>query len=131
MFGHERFKAYQLSIEFVKIALQLLDQIPKGNRNLQDQFKRAAISIPLNLAEGSGKTTNKDKLKFYAIARGSVMECAAICDVIKLTENRFEAQATDAKKLLEQIARILSSICLKKTEAETRSKTRARTRTKD
>jgi len=110
MFGHEKFKAYELSIEFLAVAMQLLDQLPNGNGHIRDQLKRAATSIPLNLAEGSGKMSNRDKLRFYAIARGSAMECAAICDVIVLIEPRLKQSATSAKQVLEQITRILTTI---------------------
>ncbi|MEA2060653.1 MAG: four helix bundle protein, partial [Thermodesulfobacteriota bacterium] len=42
------------------------------------QLKRAAWSIPLNIAEGCGKSSINDKRRFYSISRGSAMECAAI-----------------------------------------------------
>ena len=59
----ERLKAYHLSIKFLKISMQLLDQLPKGNAHIRDQLKRASTSIPLNIAEGSGKRTNADNIK--------------------------------------------------------------------
>ncbi len=114
MFGHERFKPYQLSIEFLRIAMQLLDNLPKGNAHIRDQLKRAATSVPLNIAEGSGKTTKIDKLRFYAIARGSAMECAAICDVISNLEPQLRTRARQGKRVLEEVTRILTSICCKK-----------------
>jgi len=40
--------------------MQLLDQLPNGNEHIRDQLKRAATSIPLNLAEGSNEMTNRD-----------------------------------------------------------------------
>ena len=114
MFGHERFKPYRLSIDFLIIASQLVDQLPKGNAHIRDQLRRASTSIPLNIAEGSGKMTELDKLRFYSIARGSAMECAAICDVIARLKPRFEDKANKGKALLEQITRILTSVCNKK-----------------
>lgn len=114
MFGHEQFKPYQLSIQFLAIAMKLLDQLQKGNTYIRDQLKRAATSIPLNIAEGSGKMTNPDKLRFYSIARGSTMECAAICDVIVLVQPQLSKSASEAKVILEEIARILTAVCFRK-----------------
>ena len=50
---------------------------------LGDQLRRASTSIPLNLAEGTGKF-DKDARRFYAIARGSALECADIIDSFKV-----------------------------------------------
>jgi hypothetical protein len=47
MFGHERFEAYQISIKFLKVGIFLADSIPTGYSVVKDQFKRAALSIPL------------------------------------------------------------------------------------
>lgn len=56
--------------------------MPKtGNQSLSDQFRRASQSIPLNIAEGSSRTTTKDKVNFIRIAKGSVFECAAVADL--------------------------------------------------
>jgi four helix bundle protein len=74
MFGHERFETYQISIKFLKVAINLADTIPTGYSMVKDQLKRAALSIPLNIAEGSGKSSIADKKRFYAIARGSVLK---------------------------------------------------------
>ena len=52
------------------------------NRHLRDRWIRAAQSIPLNLAEGNGKQSLKDKNRFFEIARGSALECAAIHDIL-------------------------------------------------
>jgi len=82
MFGHDRFEAYQLAIKFVAQTTSIFALVPAGNANIVDQLKRASISVPLTIAEGSGKTTSIDKKRFYAIARGSAMECAALLDVL-------------------------------------------------
>ena len=112
MFGHEKFTAYQYSIKFVALATQLIERFPKGNTYLVDQLKRAAISIPLNIAEGSGKNSNKDKQRFYSIARGEAMECAAILDVLCSTNIFDLVDIKEHKELLGQIAAILSKVCV-------------------
>ncbi len=84
MLDHEKLDVYKVSIEFMSIAINITDSIPRGYSSLADQLKRAAWSIPLNIAEGCGKRGPNDKKRFYAIARGSAMECAAIIDVCQV-----------------------------------------------
>jgi four helix bundle protein len=80
-FSHERLLVYNRSLEFVELSHQiLLKQNDKSN--VFDQLDRASTSIPLNIAEGTGKYTNKDKCRYYDIARGSVVESAACLDVL-------------------------------------------------
>ncbi|HYS09833.1 MAG TPA: four helix bundle protein, partial [Myxococcales bacterium] len=55
-----------------------------------DQLRRAASSIPLNIAEAAGRTGQADAARTYAIARGSAMECAAVLDAL------FVLKAVDA-----------------------------------
>ena len=113
MFGHEKFEAYQIAVNYVEVAFRLHDKLPSGNSGIKDQLKRASISIPLNIAEGSGKTTKADRLRYYAIARGSALECAALCDVISLLDERYTTDSTQAKELLLSVVSILSKVCLK------------------
>ena len=113
MLTHEKFEAYQLAIEFTRIALQLMDELPSGSSSLRDQLRRAAFSVPLNIAEGTGKTGLADRKRFYAIARGSAMECAAICDVIALLDASFKTRTELAKRKLVSVVSILTSVCTK------------------
>ncbi len=62
------------------MAWELRTSFPRGHGELADQLYRASLSIPLNIAEGAGKVRDADKARFYAIARGSAMECGAILD---------------------------------------------------
>ena len=113
MFAHEKFEAYQLSIKFLEISLNLINKLPSGNAHMKDQLKRCATSISLNIAEGTGKKSKADRNKFYFIARGSAMESAAVCDVIVLIEPLLRKEAEDGKEVLESIVRILSKVCMK------------------
>ena len=113
MFGHERFEAYKISIEFLKLALSLSESIPPGYAMVKDQLKRAALSIPLNIAEGSGKASTQDRKKYYVIARGSAMECSAICDVLNLIDHKYSVRTNEAKDFLTSIVSILTVVCSK------------------
>ena len=111
MFGHEKLRAYQPSIEFVALASEVLDGISRGHSDLRDQLKRAAVSIPLNIAEGSGKTSQRDKQRFYPIARGSAMECAAILDVLYHLELINKGTREKGRASLNTVVGILTTIC--------------------
>ena len=89
-FDHERLDVYQVSISFVGLADDIVEKLPRGRAYLADQLQRAALSIPLNIAEGAGEFSPKDKKRFYRMALRSATECAAIFDVckrLKIAEN--------------------------------------------
>jgi hypothetical protein len=77
MLDHEKLDVYQCALRYAALAFQILHKIPRGHAELADPLRRATISIPLNIAEGAGKPTDKDRSRFHAIARGSAMECGA------------------------------------------------------
>ena len=71
------------------------------------------MSIALNIAEGSGRATTEDRKRFYSIARGSAMECAAISDLVAHLEPGLCEDAARAKEILHSIVSILSAVVLK------------------
>ena len=74
-YAFENLRAWQEARKLVKSVYQLLDSFPKiENYALCDQIRRAIVSVPSNLAEGSGRTSVKEQLHFYEIAYGSLME---------------------------------------------------------
>ena len=82
----------------------------KKDPKIADQLSRASSSISLNIAEGSGKHTEKDKRKFYAIARGSAMECSAIFDVLQARRLITKEDRLKARELLSPIIGVLTKI---------------------
>ena len=80
-FDHEKLDVYQEAIRFVAWAGNLLETLPKSLA-AYDQLDRASTSIALNIAEGNGKYTAPDRCRFFDIARGSALECAACLDVL-------------------------------------------------
>ena len=111
MLDHEKLDVYNVSIEFMAIAIKIANIIPRGHASLVDQLKRASWSIPLNIAEGCGKSTAKDKRRFYSIARGSAMECAAILDVCRVLGVEDENAFREGKTLLTRVVAMLTKLC--------------------
>jgi len=71
----EKLDCFRVAIEFQALAAGLL---PKGCGALRDQLDRASVSIALNLSEGAGVWSPRQKARYYAIARGSASECGAV-----------------------------------------------------
>ncbi len=83
-FDFDKLDVYQKAIEFVALSQEVVELLPKGRAGLRNQLERAAISIPLNIAEGAGEYSRGDKSRFYRIARRSATECAAILQVVSV-----------------------------------------------
>ena len=109
MFGFQRLDVYKAAIGFLGLTSNLLNKMPRGNSELSDQLRRAALSVPLNIAEGTGKFS-RDAVRFYSIARGSALECAAILDVLETMAVMERAALKDARDLLERVVSMLSGL---------------------
>jgi len=75
LFDHTRCDVDRLSIDYVAFSYQIARSLRGSNRQARDQWLRAAQSISLNITEGNGKQSLKDKDRFFEITRGSALEC--------------------------------------------------------
>ena len=107
----ERLDVYRRAIEFLALAVRVTAHMPRGQADLRDQLRRASTSIPLNIAEASGKTGAADRARFHAIARGSAFECAAILDVLQLLGAAELGDVEQGKLLLSRVVSMLSKMC--------------------
>jgi len=107
---HESLTVYQRTIEFVAWASHLCHSNLGIAGEIQSQFKRAFISIPLNIAEGTGKQTGKDQAKFYDIARGSALECGACLDVMVAMKLLSLPEIQKGKAYLAEIVAMLTAL---------------------
>ena len=105
--SHETLDVYQAAIEFLVLVATLLERFPRGQGSVADQLRRAALSIPLNIAEGYGKRGRADRARFYDIARGSAHECGAILDVSSILKLVDEPTYGRGKTLLHRIVAML------------------------
>ncbi|MEM7143481.1 MAG: four helix bundle protein [Verrucomicrobiota bacterium] len=105
-FDHERLQVYQRAIHFVAWTDNLLASLPKTIA-AHSQLDRASTSVPLNIAEGNGKHTAPDRCKFFDIARGSALECAACLDVLIAKKHINETTANEGKESLYEIVSML------------------------
>ena len=105
-FDHEKLDVYREAIAFCGWTGELLSSI-SAKAAAKDQLDRASTSIPLNIAEGNGKFSAKDRARFLEIARGSALECAAALDVLVVRKLATVDQTESAKENLVRIVQML------------------------
>ena len=108
-FQFETFPVYLKAEEFYGEVLVIFQQ-KKIGKTIQDQLKRASLSIVLNIAEGAGKYTKNDKKNFYIVAKGSVNECVALLRILKIEQYISENVFTVLYDILCTIAKMLSGL---------------------
>jgi four helix bundle protein len=107
MFDFEKLDVYQVVKRQSAKVLMFLQARNEIDPYLIDQWKRASLSIFLNLAEGTGRMAEADKKHFLTIARGSVYECTAIIDLLKTTKQIDEKFFTELYDTYEQMSKML------------------------
>ena len=115
--------AYINAKELVSVVYTLIKKFPKEEQYaLCDQLRRAVISIPSNIAEGSGRLTIKDQSHFYSIAYGSLMEVLAqvdvACDLGYITKEEFQ----HLESLIDVEAKILTGLVNKRNSSAASTK---------
>jgi len=80
----------------------------------KDQLSRASFSIILNIAEGSGRFSKKDRQNFFVITRSSVFECVAILDVLKdnhiISSQEFDEMESKADELSRMLYAMIKNL---------------------
>ena len=85
----------------------MTEKFPKHELyGLTSQLRRAAVPIPANFAEGFGKPTKPDKLRFYGISQGSLEECRYY---LILAQDLGYADTSQLKNKLEEVGKMLGS----------------------
>lgn len=116
-FSHEKLQVYKESIEFVAWSSSLLEAIDRAG-DVKDQLDRASCSVPLNIAEGNGKYSAKDRCRFFDTAHGSALECAAELDILVAKRKLTPADIRPGKERLRGIVRMLIGLIKHHSERE-------------
>ena len=109
--AHKKLRVWQESILLTKMVYDLTRFLPDDEKyGLISQMRRAAVSVPSNVAEGSARQTKKESIQFYMIARGSLSELDTqieLCEVLGLLTS---AQNTKASAQLETVGALLNGL---------------------
>jgi len=109
-FMFQNLKVYQKALDLADSIATVVDHFDHRHRVLADQFTRASISVPLNIAEGNGRFHKADRKQFFAVARGSIHECVALLEL-----SRRRGLVSDDTQLhltgeLETVAKMLGGL---------------------
>ena len=108
-FDHENLQVYQAAVQFCAWVTPVHERIPQKVA-AKDQLDRASTSVVLNLAEGNGKRSFKDRSRFFDMARGSGVECAACLDVLVARDAIDLEMAEMGKSQLIEIVSMTSGL---------------------
>lgn len=111
-FGYRDLIVWQKAKDFVREVYLLINRFPDYERfALSDQIRRAAISIPSNIAEGNGRASNRDYAHFLAIARGSLYETMTQLDIA--ADLGYITITSELECLAAEVGRMLSAMLKK------------------
>ena len=114
-FKFERLTTWQVARSFTINIYQLSKKFPKEELfGLTNQIRRAAVSIQLNIAEGSERGSDKDQQRFLRMAKGSLNEVVSALYVAKdqgyISNQLFQSTYTESFKLAKKIQKFIHSI---------------------
>jgi len=105
-FDHEKLKVYQKALEFIEWIQPILLKLDYRS-DIRNQLERASNSILLNIAEGNGKYTAKDRCRYFDISKGSALESASCIDIIFVKKIITQDEKAFGKQMLKEIFSML------------------------
>lgn len=112
-FTFEKLEAYQAAVHLMDMVYDFLvhAQFPNEERYaLCDQLRRAVCSVPSNIAEGSGRSSFKEKIHFLEIAYGSLMETYCQLQIALRRGYIDQAQFSKSRNQSHKVAKLLSGL---------------------
>lgn len=110
-YSYKNLDVYKESKVLVKLVYGLLEKFPKVETYaLCDQLRRAVISVPSNIAEGSGRTSSKDQAHFFEMAFTSLMEVSCQMDIACDLGYVGKTELNQIEEQVRRIAAMLSGL---------------------
>ena len=109
--SHKRLEVWKMSLQLAKEVYAVTKKLPADEKyGLVSQMRRAAISIPSNIAEGAARQTNKDAVRFFIIARGSLSELDTQLELTKMLLLISEEDNQTLQKQIDIVDSLLSGL---------------------
>jgi four helix bundle protein len=110
-YGFEELHAWKRAMDLVDQVYVLTENWPNREQyGLTNQIRRAAVSVPSNIAEGQGRKSDGDFVRFLAIAYGSLMEVRTQLLIASRRAYSSEAAVSDVLAMLDETGRLLNGL---------------------
>ena len=117
--GHRGLVAWQKAMELVTEIYRMTRDFPKDELyGLVSQLRRAAVSVPSNLAEGYGRNSRNEFHQFVGVARGSLADVETQIEIAKNLHYVSEESCSEMLSRVDEVGRLLTGLRAWSAEAE-------------
>ncbi|AHG93033.1 CHP02436-containing protein (plasmid) [Gemmatirosa kalamazoonensis] len=111
---HRELVVWQRAMELLKHSYDVARRLPGEERfGVAAQLRRAAVSVPSNIAEGHSRIHRAEYLNHLSMARGSLAEVETLVDACEMLRYAQPPQLADARDCADQIRRMLGAMLVK------------------
>ena len=108
---YQDLKVWQKAIELTSEIYKLVKLLPHEERYaLSDQIRRAVVSVPSNIAEGRGRGTNKEFVRYLMMSRGSLWEVSTQLVICERLQYLNQEQTSYARQLITEISKMINAL---------------------
>lgn len=108
---HKKLNAWTDAVDLAQQIYRVTERFPSNEQfSLTSQIRRAAVSIPSNIAEGAARQTRKEFIQFLHVSKGSLSELDTQLELAKRLEYLGQAEWAAMNELLERVDRMLSGL---------------------
>ena len=109
--SYEDLEVWQKAMDLVTLVYRLTKGFPKEEvYGLTSQLRRAAVSVPSNIAEGQSRRSTKEFLNYLSMARGSLSEVETQAEIARRLEYIKEEETLQLKELTRTVGRLLNGL---------------------
>jgi four helix bundle protein len=105
---YKELKVWQKAVDLVEQVYLLTRSFPSDEKfGLVSQMRRAAVSVPANIAEGYGRTHRGDYLRYLSVSRGSLLELETHLEIARRLQFADEEHSTVLGQRIQEVDRML------------------------
>ncbi len=113
MKNFKELEVWQKAVKLATETYRLTESLPRAEQfGLTIQARRAAASVPANIAEGWGRGSTREYIQFLLIARGSLMELETHLIIARQLNYLVQEELASVQKQIEEVGKMLNALVL-------------------